>query len=314
MDVRHDVVQHAVHLLACPRDAFRVLRHLQARGSHAAGVHGFARSEQLAGCDELLDSLCRAAHVRHFCHAERLLGQYPVGILAIQLVLGSAGQVDVSLLLPGLLAGEEGGAVEVLGVGLAHVVARGAQLQQVVNFLCVESGGVVDVAVGTADGNHLGTQLGGLLGSTPGHVAEARECHRLTLDVEAVLGEHLVDEVECAIARGFRPKDRAAPFAPLARQHALIQAGEALSDAIDKVDGFIKKLPAVIRVGEETGQLDKMLVSIANDLDFKSAQALARLVKYIEPVTIVIMAVVVGFVMIGVITPIYQSYAAIGAG
>ena len=93
-----------------------------------------------------------------------------------------------------------------------------------------------------------------------------------------------------------------------------IQSGEALSDAIDKVDGFIKKLPSVIRVGEETGQLDKMLVSIANDLDFKSAQALARLVKYIEPVTIVIMAVVVGFVMIGVITPIYQSYAAIGAG
>ncbi len=93
-----------------------------------------------------------------------------------------------------------------------------------------------------------------------------------------------------------------------------IQAGEALSDAIDKVDGFIKKLPAVIRVGEETGQLDKMLISIANDLDFKSAQALARLVKYIEPVTIVIMAVVVGFVMIGVITPIYQSYATIGAG
>jgi type IV pilus assembly protein PilC len=93
-----------------------------------------------------------------------------------------------------------------------------------------------------------------------------------------------------------------------------IQGGESLSDAIDKVDGFIKKLPSVIRVGEETGQLDKMLISIANDLDFKSAQALARLVKYIEPVTIVIMAVVVGFVMIGVITPIYQSYAAIGAG
>ena len=93
-----------------------------------------------------------------------------------------------------------------------------------------------------------------------------------------------------------------------------IQGGEALSDAIDKVDGFIKKLPSVIRVGEETGMLDKMLISIANDLDFKAAQALSRLVKYIEPVTIVIMAVVVGFVMIGVITPIYQSYAAIGAG
>ena len=93
-----------------------------------------------------------------------------------------------------------------------------------------------------------------------------------------------------------------------------LQAGVALSDAIEKVDGFIIKLPSVIRVGEETGMLDKMLTSIANDLDFKAEQAMGRLVKYIEPVTIIIMAVIVGFVMIGVITPIYQSYSSIGAG
>ncbi|MBP3297355.1 MAG: type II secretion system F family protein, partial [Lachnospiraceae bacterium] len=93
-----------------------------------------------------------------------------------------------------------------------------------------------------------------------------------------------------------------------------LQAGVALSDAIEKVDGFIIKLPSVIRVGEETGMLDKMLTSIANDLDFKAAQAMSRLVKYIEPVTIIVMAVIVGFVMIGVITPIYQSYSTIGAG
>ncbi len=92
-----------------------------------------------------------------------------------------------------------------------------------------------------------------------------------------------------------------------------LQAGVALSDAIEKVDGFIVKLPSVIRVGEETGMLDKMLTSIANDLDFKAAQAMSRLVKYIEPVTIIVMAVIVGFVMIGVITPIYQSYNTIGA-
>ncbi len=93
-----------------------------------------------------------------------------------------------------------------------------------------------------------------------------------------------------------------------------IQAGESLSGAIDKVDGFINKLPSVIRVGEETGQLDKMLANLANDLDFKSAQAMTRLVKYIEPITIVVMAIIVGFVMIGVITPIYQSYNYVGAG
>ena len=93
-----------------------------------------------------------------------------------------------------------------------------------------------------------------------------------------------------------------------------VQAGGLLSDALEEVDGFVSKLPAVVRVGEETGALDSMLVSAADNLDFASEQALNRMVKYVEPVMIVIMAVIVGSIMIGVILPIYQSYSTIGAG
>ncbi len=93
-----------------------------------------------------------------------------------------------------------------------------------------------------------------------------------------------------------------------------IQAGGLLSDALDEVDGFVSKLSSVVRVGEETGSLDRMLMSAADNLDFASEQALLRLVKYIEPIMIVIMAVIVGFIMISVILPIYQSYSTIGAG
>ena len=93
-----------------------------------------------------------------------------------------------------------------------------------------------------------------------------------------------------------------------------VQAGGLLSDALDEVDGFVSKLPSVVRVGEETGALDSMLVSVADNLDFASEQALKRMVKYVEPVMIVIMAVIVGFIIIGVILPIYQSYSTIGAG
>ena len=93
-----------------------------------------------------------------------------------------------------------------------------------------------------------------------------------------------------------------------------VQAGGLLSDALDEVDGFVSKLSSVVRVGEETGSLDSMLVSVADNLDFASEQALTRMVKYIEPVMIVIMALIVGFIMIGVILPIYQSYSTIGAG
>lgn len=92
-----------------------------------------------------------------------------------------------------------------------------------------------------------------------------------------------------------------------------IRAGENLSTAIDKVDGFTKKLSSSIMVGEETGALDKMLLSVANQMEYDSEMALNRLVSYLEPVMIVVMAVVVGFIMIAVIQPIYGSYDAIAS-
>ncbi len=94
----------------------------------------------------------------------------------------------------------------------------------------------------------------------------------------------------------------------------MVQAGGLLSDALDSVDGFVSKLSSVVRVGEETGSLDTMLMSAAENLDFASEQALMRMVKYIEPIMIVVMALIVGFIMIAVIVPIYQSYSTIGAG
>jgi type IV pilus assembly protein PilC len=93
-----------------------------------------------------------------------------------------------------------------------------------------------------------------------------------------------------------------------------VAGGMPLSAALLNVNGFVSKLPATIKVGEETGMLGNMLESVADDLDFYSKQALLKLTSYIEPVMIVIMAVAVGFIMISIIQPIYQSYQTIGAG
>lgn len=90
-----------------------------------------------------------------------------------------------------------------------------------------------------------------------------------------------------------------------------VRSGSNLSEAIEKVDGFTKKLSSSVLVGEETGALDNMLNSIANQMEFDSDMALNKLVSYLEPVMIVVMAVVVGFIMIAVIQPIYGSYQTI---
>lgn len=93
-----------------------------------------------------------------------------------------------------------------------------------------------------------------------------------------------------------------------------VAGGMPLSAAILEVNGFVSKLPATIKVGEETGMLGNMLESVADDLDFYSKQSLIKLTSYIEPVMIVVMAATVGFIMIAIIQPIYQSYQTIGAG
>lgn len=90
-----------------------------------------------------------------------------------------------------------------------------------------------------------------------------------------------------------------------------VRGGANLSESIDKIDGFTKKLSSSIMVGEETGALDSMLASIANQMEYDSEVAMNKLVSYLEPAMIVVMAVVVGFVIISVIQPIYGSYETI---
>ena len=90
-----------------------------------------------------------------------------------------------------------------------------------------------------------------------------------------------------------------------------VQAGQNLSDALAKVDGFTKKLVSSVVVGEETGTLDEMLNSAADQLEYDSEMAIQSMVSMLEPMIIVVLAVLVGFIIISVIQPIYGSYDAI---
>ena len=91
-----------------------------------------------------------------------------------------------------------------------------------------------------------------------------------------------------------------------------VRAGHSLSETLSAVDGFEKKMSASIAVGEETGKLDELLATISETLDFEAEVATKRLVTLLEPIMIVIMGVIVAFVVVAVILPIYQSYGTIG--
>ena len=90
-----------------------------------------------------------------------------------------------------------------------------------------------------------------------------------------------------------------------------VRSGMPLSQALQNVDGLQKKLSSIVQIGEESGRLDLMLDSIAATLEDDAEQATKRMVTLLEPILIIIMAVIVGFIMLAVMLPIYQSYAAI---
>ncbi|MCR5726581.1 MAG: type II secretion system F family protein [Lachnospiraceae bacterium] len=92
-----------------------------------------------------------------------------------------------------------------------------------------------------------------------------------------------------------------------------VQAGQNLSEALAKVDGFTKKLVSSVVVGEETGTLDDMLNTAADQLEYDSEMAIQSLVAMLEPMIIAGLAFVVGFIIVSVIQPIYGSYDAIAS-
>ncbi len=91
-----------------------------------------------------------------------------------------------------------------------------------------------------------------------------------------------------------------------------VRNGSSLSAALEQVDGYDKKLPSTVLIGEESGQLEKMLLSVSDSFDYEADQATQRLTTLLEPVLLILMAVVIGTVMISVILPIYQMYGNMG--
>jgi len=90
-----------------------------------------------------------------------------------------------------------------------------------------------------------------------------------------------------------------------------VRSGVPLSEALREVDGLAVKLSSTILVGEESGRLDSMLDSIAGSMEMEAQEATKRMVTLLEPLMICVMAVLVGFVIVAVMLPIYESYSAI---
>lgn len=86
-----------------------------------------------------------------------------------------------------------------------------------------------------------------------------------------------------------------------------VRAGRPIADAMRDAGAFPPVLTHMVAVGEETGDLPKMLGRVADSLDFEVDTGMRKLVSLVEPVIVLGMGTIVGFVVLSVLLPIYQS-------
>jgi len=70
---------------------------------------------------------------------------------------------------------------------------------------------------------------------------------------------------------------------------------------------------SMVEVGEETGALSDMLTRIADTYDDEVDNAVAGLTSVIEPLMIIILAVIVGTIVIAMFMPMIQIIGTLGS-
>jgi len=84
-----------------------------------------------------------------------------------------------------------------------------------------------------------------------------------------------------------------------------VKEGEKISDPMHGSPLIPVMVTQMISVGEETGRLDQMLVKVSDFYDAEVDAILKGLASLIEPILIVGLGLLVGFIAISVIAPIY---------
>ncbi|MAV39771.1 MAG: pilus assembly protein PilC [Puniceicoccaceae bacterium] len=88
--------------------------------------------------------------------------------------------------------------------------------------------------------------------------------------------------------------------------HDKVRDGESLSKPMELETVFPNMVTSMVDVGEETGELDKMLNRIADNYDEDVDNAVAGITSIIEPIMIVFLALAVGFIVIALFLPIVE--------
>lgn len=86
----------------------------------------------------------------------------------------------------------------------------------------------------------------------------------------------------------------------------MVERGADLSIALKETDIFPSYVADMVSVGESSGNLEEMLTSVSDYYETNANQKIAVLTSMMEPLIIVMLAVVVAFVLVSIMLPLFE--------
>lgn len=129
-----------------------------------------------------------------------------------------------------------------------------------------------------------------------------------TLSTMLAAGVPIIDSLEICIDT----LDNTQIAKDLLKVRQAVIEGKSITEPLSRITYFPPLVTQMMKVGESTGNLDQMLVKVADVFQEEVEELVANLTKLIEPIILVVLGGIIGFVLIAMYLPIFMSAG--GAG
>lgn len=85
-----------------------------------------------------------------------------------------------------------------------------------------------------------------------------------------------------------------------------VRSGDKFSDAVKRVGGFTELFEAAAATGEQSGNIAELLERVSDFFGKKSEELTTRFVSVIEPLFIMFIGIIIGFIVISIMDPLFS--------
>jgi type IV pilus assembly protein PilC len=86
-----------------------------------------------------------------------------------------------------------------------------------------------------------------------------------------------------------------------------IMEGKTMTEPLSKIEYFPELVTQMIRVGEQTGQIDQMLSRVASVFEDEVDELITGMTKLIEPIIIVVLGGIIAVILVAMYLPIFMQ-------